>query len=179
MAAADELLIRLRRDFPQSGHRAEATLRLAEHAVAAARLFAGRTAGWRKSRSQTRPPRSRPQALVSPGAHRHRTGAMERRRRAARSTVGTISREPVGCVPPTYLRAEASYRRGDFEQAAQRLTDLAARPRIAPEPWSATGRTAPRPGAGSIETLGRSPGRRPRRSRRDFPISINNTKSTI
>jgi len=36
-----------------------------------------------------------------------------------------------------YLRAEASYRRGDFEQAAQRLTDLAAATKDAPESWSA------------------------------------------
>ncbi len=134
-AAADELLIRLRRDFPRSIHRAEATLCLAEHA--AARHDYPQAALLVEEITQA----GVPEAIASQALYlKGRIAVAQEQWDAVDGPLVQLEeRFPDSQLvrSAAYLRAEASYRRGDFEQAARQLTDLAAATKEAPETWSA------------------------------------------
>ncbi len=134
-AAADELLTRLRRDFPESAHHAEATLRLAEHAA---------------NRRDYPLAKSLLDEITQPGASvavapqglylKGRIAAAQEQWDAVEAPLAQLNErfpDSQWALSADFLRAEASYRRGDFKQAAQRLTELAAATKDQPEAWSA------------------------------------------
>lgn len=135
LAAGDELLTRLRRDFPESAHRAEATLRLAEHA-ANRRDYPQAESLLEEIIQPGAPVAVAPQGLYLMG----RIAAAQEQWDAVEAPLAQlIERFPDSqwIRSADFLRAEANYRRGDFEQAAERLTDLAAASKDRPEAWSA------------------------------------------
>ncbi len=133
---ANELFVRLRRDFPQSRFAADATLRLAESELAAQhyddvdKLLAEIT------KAET-PSATRQHALYLQGRAAMAAG---RWAAAAAPLERLIADYPDGelALAAAYVMAEASYHEGKFEQAAQRLADLAEKTKDHPEPWSAT-----------------------------------------
>lgn len=134
-AAADELLTRLRRDFPQSSHRAEATLLLAEHA-AARREYSQAESLLEEITQRSAPAAVAPQGLYLKG----RIAVAQEHWDAVEAPLAQLAeRFPHNqwIRSADFLRAEASYRRGNFEQAAERLAGLAAATKDKPEAWSA------------------------------------------
>jgi TolA-binding protein len=129
----DELFARLRRDFPKSPFAPEAALRLAERAFAnkdydgAQKLLAetGRVADSSDIRQQA----LSLQAQVA--AARGDWTSVE-------ATLAQLQQVKGEVAPAAeYLLAEASYRRGDFEEAAKRLAELTAKPEVRAQPWAA------------------------------------------
>lgn len=135
IAGADELLTRLRRDFPRSVHRAEATLRLAEHAS----MKPDYPLAESLLEEITLPDSSAavaPQALYLKG----RVAAAQQQWDAVEPPAAQLAErfpESPWVRSADFLRAEASYRRGDLEQAIERLTKLADATKDHPETWSA------------------------------------------
>jgi TolA-binding protein len=135
VAKADELLTRLRRDFPQSSHRADATMRLAEHA-AARREYSQAESLLDEVTQPSSPTAVAPQGLYLKGriaAAQERWGAVE----APLAQLTERFPDSQWIRSADFLRAEASYRLGNFEQAAERLAELAAVTKDRPEVWSA------------------------------------------
>jgi TolA-binding protein len=133
---ANELFARLRRDFPQSRFAADATLRLAESAVAtehydeADRLLAEITTP--QTSAATRQHALYLQGRSAMGAGHWTAAATPLEQLIADYPDGELA------LAAAYVMAEASYHEGKFEQAAQRLADLAEKTKDHPEPWSAT-----------------------------------------
>ena len=135
LAAGDELLTRLRRDFPESAHRAEATLRLAEHA-ANRRDYPQAESLLEEITRPGAPDAVAPQGLYLKG----RVAAAQEQWDAVEASLTQLTERFPDCQwarSADFLRSEASYRRGDFKQAAGRLTELAAATKDRPEAWSA------------------------------------------
>ena len=135
LAAADELFARLRRDFPHSAHRTEAALSLAEHAAdrqdySQAALLADEI---------TQPGVS--EAVAARGLYlKGRIAVAQEQWNAVDAPLDQLEQRFPNSEfvhSAAFLRAEASYRRGDFEQAARQFADLAAATQERPETWSA------------------------------------------
>ncbi len=133
---ADELFARLRRDFPLSRFAADATLRLAEHAVAVERYDEADQLLAEITTAAT-PAATRQHALYLQGRAAMAAG---RWAAAAAPLERLIADDPNGelASAAAYVMAEASYHEGKFEQAAGRLADLAEKTKDRLEPWSAT-----------------------------------------
>ncbi|MBI3838126.1 MAG: tetratricopeptide repeat protein [Planctomycetia bacterium] len=134
-ATADELFERLRRDHPRSPFAADAALRLAERAVANQKYEAAE-----KLLAELTQPNTAAN-LRQHAWHLQGRMAMARQQWSAVEPplLQLIENDPDGelALSASYLMAEASYRQGHYEAAAQRLTDLATKTKGHDEPWSA------------------------------------------
>jgi TolA-binding protein len=136
VAAADDLFARLRRDFPQSHFALDATLRLAERAIASQNYDDAEKLLSEVTQAKT------------PAAARQHAWYLQGRLAMARQQWSAVDAPLVQLIenfpdselalPAAYLMAEASYRQGHFEKAAQRLADLAKKTAGRSEPYSAT-----------------------------------------
>jgi cellulose synthase operon protein C len=133
--AADELFERLRRDHPQSRFAADAALRLAERAVANQQYEAAE-----KLFSELTQPQIAAQLRQQAWYLQGRL-AITREQWAAVEPplLQLIENDPDGelALRAAFLLAEASYRQGRYEAAAQRLADLATKTKGRIEPWAA------------------------------------------
>jgi TolA-binding protein len=146
-AQSDELFARLKRDFPHSRFAADATLRLAERALAAqkyddAKKLLVELIEPPASAAADAPANSSP----SPEIRQHALYLTARVAAAAKQwadvdapLVKLLEEASDGelATQAAYLRAEASYQQGRFDEAVQRLTELAARTKDHPQNWSA------------------------------------------
>jgi TolA-binding protein len=133
--AADELFARLRRDFPRSRFAADATLRLAERAVAAERYDDAQKLLAEITTTET-PAATRQHALYLQGRASTAAGEWS----AAEAPLEQLAKDyPASelALPSAYWLAEASYHQGHFEEAARGLADLAELTKDRPLPWSA------------------------------------------
>ncbi len=133
--SADELFARLRRDFPKSSYVADSTLRLAQSAVAAKKYDEAQTL-----LEEIAQPTS-PDVVLQQAWHLQGRMAMAREQwDAVEQSLGQlIERFPDSqwAQSAAYLLGEASYRRGNYEQAVERLAALAKKTKGRSEPWSA------------------------------------------
>lgn len=133
--AADPLFERLRRDFPQSHFTADATLRLAERAVAtekyddAEKLLTEIT-------QPTTPAATRRHALYLQGRARVATGQSAAAEGPLVQLIEDFPKSELA-LPAAYLLAEACYQQGHYEQAARRLSELSEKTKDHAESWSA------------------------------------------
>jgi TolA-binding protein len=134
--ASEILLERLRSEFATSPLAAEATLRLANRAVAAKRFDDASTL----LREVTRPDAAatiRPQALYLEGRLELSRGEWT----AAEKPLGQLIGEHPDSdlvLPAEYLLAEAAFRAGDFQRSLERLNALREKTRENSAPWVAT-----------------------------------------
>ncbi len=134
-ATADELFQRLRQDHPQSQFAADAALRLADRAVASRKYEIAE-----KLLSEL----TRPEVTAN---LRHHAWYLEGRMAMARQRWSAVEppltqliTDDPDCelaLEASYLMAEASYRRGHYAEAAERLADLATKTNGRDESWSA------------------------------------------
>ncbi len=135
-AAANELFNRLRTEFAASPYVSDATLRLAEAAIAKSDFETAKTL----LREVTRPDAPleiRPQALYLEG----RTELASGHWTAAQRPLTQLLKEHADsdlALPAEYLLGEASFRQGDFEQAASRLDALAKKTAELNDTWLPT-----------------------------------------
>ncbi len=133
---ANELWGRLRRDFPKSPLAADATLRVAEAALADGKhdevdsLLANISDA------------AAPESVRQHAMHlRARVAMAGGRWAAAEATLAELVKQfPDGelTLSAGYWLAEAAYRQGHYEDAARQLSDLAAKSAANDQPWSAT-----------------------------------------
>jgi TolA-binding protein len=134
--ASAKLYERLRTEFATSPLAAEATLQLAERAVAAKQFDEAAAL----LREVTRPDAAatiRPQALYLEGRLELSRGDWV----AAEKPLGQlVSEHPDSDLvqPAEYLLAEAAFRGGDFERSLERLNALSEKTKQNPAPWVAT-----------------------------------------
>jgi len=134
--ASTALLERLRRDLPQSRFAPDAALRLAEHSLAGQdyeqtdKLLTELTA-------DTAPELVRERALYLQG---RLAMAQQHWPEVEASLAQLIETFPNGelLLPASYLIAEALYRQGKYEKAAERFADLSKMPASREQSWSAT-----------------------------------------
>lgn len=158
ISTADGLFQRLRREFPESPFAADATLRLAERALAAQKFDDALTLLAEITESKT------PPAVRQPALYLQARVAMAAERWSAADAplAQLIETFPQGelALPAAFLRAEASFRQGHYEQAAAQLADLAGKTQGRDESWSATAELH-RASLGEVEAVERGAGNCP------------------
>ena len=136
--AAGELFARLRREFPNSQYTPDATLQLAERALAENKYDESREL-LHDITGEAVPAAVRQNAWYLLGRVEAGSGNWEQ---AEAALARSIDEAPEGelALAAAYLRAEASYRRGRFDESAQRLEALTARSEAGRQTWSAAAR---------------------------------------
>jgi TolA-binding protein len=132
---AGELFARVRREFPASRYAADATLRLADAAIANQRFDEAQ-----KLLTEITRPETTEEVLEEAWYLQGRMALVREQWDAVEAPLAQlIERFPRGqwARSAAYLRGEASYRQGKYEQAVERLSELAASTSDRPEPWSA------------------------------------------
>ena len=173
-AEADLLFARLQHEFPDSQFGPDATLRLAERALAE-----GKHEDVQRLLTEIGDAKDRP-AIRQPALYlQGRLAAATGRWPAVEEPLTKLLEEfPNGELAPAaaYLRAEASYRQGEYAAASRRLAELAARParatNLSRHPRSCAAR---RPWLSSRSGTRRS--RLLARSKKISPSFASNTKS--
>jgi TolA-binding protein len=132
---ANEVFAQLRREYPASRYAADAALRLAESAIEARRFDQAQELVASITLPDA-PPAIRQQALYLQGRAHMLEGQWSAAQASLTKLVETFPDSELA-LSAAYLIAESTFQQGQFEQALDRLNDLAQRTKERNEPWSA------------------------------------------